>query len=53
MTTANAKATATPKKRLPRKNLPAGLQPDTLAVREGLPATQWGEASFEWENPQP
>ena len=33
------------KKRLPRKALPAGLHRDTLAVREGLPATQWGEHS--------
>ena len=31
--------------RLPRKALPAGLHRDTLAVREGLPATQWGENS--------
>ena len=35
----------TEKKRLPRKALPAGLHRDTLAVREGLPATQWGENS--------
>ncbi|OGB01173.1 MAG: O-succinylhomoserine sulfhydrylase [Burkholderiales bacterium RIFCSPHIGHO2_12_FULL_69_20] len=33
------------KKRLPRKALPAGLRRDTLAVREGLPASQWGENS--------
>ncbi|MDO9284243.1 MAG: aminotransferase class I/II-fold pyridoxal phosphate-dependent enzyme, partial [Aquabacterium sp.] len=33
------------KKRLPRKALPAGLHRDTLAVREGLPASQWGENS--------
>ena len=33
------------KPRLPRKPLPAGLHRDTLAVREGLPATQWGENS--------
>ncbi len=37
--------TPTEKKRLPRKALPAGLHRDTLAVREGLPATQWGENS--------
>ena len=35
----------TDKPRLPRKPLPAGLHRDTLAVREGLPATQWGENS--------
>ena len=35
----------TEKIRLPRKALPAGLHRDTLAVREGLPATQWGENS--------
>jgi O-succinylhomoserine sulfhydrylase len=28
---------------IPRKRLPAGVRPDTLAVREGLPATPWGE----------
>ena len=33
------------KTRLPRKPLPAGLRPDTLAVREGLPASPWGEHS--------
>ncbi len=33
------------KKRLPRKALPAGLHRDTLAIREGLPASQWGENS--------
>ncbi len=33
------------KKRIPRKALPGGLRPDTLAVREGLPPTQWGENS--------
>src|SRR5688572_32985476 len=32
-------------KRLPRTDLPADLQPDTLAVREGLPRTVWGENS--------
>ena len=37
--------TPSEKKRLPRKALPAGLHRDTLAVREGLPATQWGENS--------
>jgi O-succinylhomoserine sulfhydrylase len=30
---------------IPRKRLPADARPDTLAVREGLPATPWGENS--------
>lgn len=30
---------------IPRLDLPADARPDTLAVREGLPATQWGENS--------
>ena len=30
---------------IPRVELPAGARPDTLAVREGLPASQWGENS--------
>jgi O-succinylhomoserine sulfhydrylase len=30
---------------IPRKPLPAGLRPDTLAVREGLPPSPWGENS--------
>ena len=33
------------KKTIPRTNLPEGLRIDTLAVREGLPRTQWGENS--------
>ncbi|MGE5451775.1 MAG: O-succinylhomoserine sulfhydrylase [Acidobacteriota bacterium] len=33
------------KKRLPRKDLPADAHIETLAVREGLPATQWNENS--------
>ena len=33
------------KKRLPRKDLPADARIETLAVREGLPPTQWGENS--------
>jgi O-succinylhomoserine sulfhydrylase len=33
------------KKTIPRKALPADVRPDTLAVREGLPASQWGENS--------
>ncbi|MDE2076643.1 MAG: O-succinylhomoserine sulfhydrylase [Burkholderiales bacterium] len=33
------------KKRLPRKDLPADAHIETLAVREGLPPTQWGENS--------
>jgi O-succinylhomoserine sulfhydrylase len=28
---------------IPRTDLPEGLHPDTLAVREGLPPTAWGE----------
>lgn len=37
---------ATPeKKRLPRKDLPPDARIETLAVREGLPATLWGENS--------
>jgi O-succinylhomoserine sulfhydrylase len=31
------------KKRLPASGLPSGLKLDTLAVREGLPSTEWGE----------
>ena len=30
---------------IPRVDLPAGARLDTLAVREGLPASQWGENS--------
>ncbi|MEY8689245.1 MAG: O-succinylhomoserine sulfhydrylase [Leptothrix sp. (in: b-proteobacteria)] len=33
------------KKRLPRVDLPADARLQTLAVREGLPATPWGENS--------
>ena len=33
------------KKRLPRKSLPPDARIETLAVREGLPPTQWGENS--------
>lgn len=33
------------KKRLPRVDLPAGVGRDTLAVRQGLPASAWGENS--------
>ena len=32
-------------KKIPRVALPADVRPDTLAVREGLPRTQWGENS--------
>jgi len=32
-------------KRLPRVQLPEDVRPDTLAVREGMPRTQWGENS--------
>ena len=35
----------TDKKKLPRKDLPPDARIETLAVREGLPATQWGENS--------
>ncbi|MGE5116841.1 MAG: O-succinylhomoserine sulfhydrylase [Betaproteobacteria bacterium] len=30
---------------IPRVDLPADARPDTLAVREGLPASRWGENS--------
>ncbi|MBL0085645.1 MAG: O-succinylhomoserine sulfhydrylase [Ideonella sp.] len=33
------------KKRIPSSGLPDGLHLDTLAVREGLPRSQWGENS--------
>jgi O-succinylhomoserine sulfhydrylase len=33
------------KKQLPRVDLPPGVRLDTLAVREGLPPSQWGENS--------
>ena len=32
-------------KRIPRVDLPEGIHLDTLAVREGLPASAWGENS--------
>ncbi len=32
-------------KKIPRVRLPADARPDTLAVREGLPRTAWGENS--------
>jgi O-succinylhomoserine sulfhydrylase len=32
-------------KKIPHLDLPAGLRLDSLAVREGLPASQWGENS--------
>jgi O-succinylhomoserine sulfhydrylase len=32
-------------KAIPRVDLPEGVRPDTLAVREGLPHTPWGENS--------
>jgi O-succinylhomoserine sulfhydrylase len=32
-------------KKIPRVDLPEGLRPDTLAVREGLPPSAWGENS--------
>jgi O-succinylhomoserine sulfhydrylase len=35
----------TDSKKLPRVMLPEGVHLDTLAVREGLPATPWGENS--------
>ena len=34
-----------PDKRLPRVELPEGVRLDTIAVREGLPASAWGENS--------
>ncbi len=37
--------TVDPRKRLPSTDLPDGLHIDTLAVREGLPASPWGENS--------
>src|SRR5690606_32656783 len=36
---------ADPKKKLPRQKLPADARIETLAVREGMPASQWGENS--------
>jgi O-succinylhomoserine sulfhydrylase len=36
---------STDPKRLPHTDLPADVRPDTLAVREGLPPSQWGENS--------
>ena len=33
------------KKTIPRVVLPEGTRIDTLAVREGLPRSQWGENS--------
>ncbi|MFM2069475.1 MAG: hypothetical protein RLZZ584_4384 [Pseudomonadota bacterium] len=38
-------SSSTDPKRLPRTDLPADARLDTLAVREGLPATPWGENS--------
>ena len=35
----------TESKRIPRVELPADARPDTLAVREGLPPSSWGENS--------
>jgi O-succinylhomoserine sulfhydrylase len=32
-------------KKIPRVDLPEGVRLDTLAVREGLPASPWGENS--------
>ena len=34
-----------PDKRIPRVELPADVRLDTLAVREGLPPSMWGENS--------
>ena len=31
--------------KLPRVALPSDVRPDTVAVREGMPPTQWGENS--------
>lgn len=33
------------RKRLPRVQLPEGVRPETRALREGLPPSQWGENS--------
>jgi len=44
MTTESNRLREVPKK-LPRVDLPAYARLDTLAVREGLPATPWGENS--------
>ena len=44
MTTESNRSREVPKK-LPRVDLPADARLDTLAVREGLPATPWGENS--------
>ena len=38
-------ASSDSKKKLPRKDLPPDVHIETLAVREGLPPTQWGENS--------
>ena len=32
-------------RKIPKRALPEGLRLDTLAVREGLPASPWGENS--------
>jgi len=34
-----------PRKTIDRVDLPPDARPDTLAVREGLPASPWGENS--------
>jgi O-succinylhomoserine sulfhydrylase len=36
---------ADPKKKLPRVDLPADVRLDTIAVREGMPPSPWGENS--------
>ncbi|MEY2656157.1 MAG: hypothetical protein RLZZ524_3185 [Pseudomonadota bacterium] len=43
--TTDTNRSKTEPKRLPRVDLPADARLDTLAVREGLPATPWGENS--------
>ena len=43
--TTDTNRSRTEPKRLPRVDLPADARLDTLAVREGLPATPWGENS--------
>jgi O-succinylhomoserine sulfhydrylase len=45
MTAQQQKPNMKTSKKIPRVALPEGAHPDTLAVREGLPASAWGENS--------
>ncbi len=45
MTSRTSPGKGAPRKTIPRKKLPADARLDTLAVREGLPPTVWGENS--------